>query len=878
MAAHAADITWRGGCVSNITWANAACWSPSQVPAASDRAFLDDVDVPVANHNFDGPEINANGSCTILGNGLRASSLVVSGDSTLTIDAFVGQTRVNDAGHLVKRGPGALDVSDTLSHGGQTVIEAGTLRLLASNLIPNGSRVDVWAGAIFDIGGETERVAGLSGQGSVMSMAGATLDLAPLSPRDFLGGISGPVDVIVRTGTQRLSGSNSFTGSTQVISGVLETSGGNALPDAFPVTVSSGAQLSIVGSETVGPLGGSGTLFIADGQSLTVNVPSASGAFSGAMVGSATTSIRKSGAGSLYLASTLSFGGSVYVDAGELSVTPNVVGSPAQGTVVGNGARLSLNPGSYAAEPITLQTGATLELPPGNHTWTGPATLQGNAALVCPAGNVRVDWTSNLDLGGHEVRFDVRAGELALPNALTSGSIRKTGAGALLLSGASTYAGTTHLEGGLLRAIPNGSVSSLSPNSLFVLSGGTELRIEQISSLGGLTTSGGWVTPPLVSAPSAASELTLHVASGALSFGGRIQGPLRLIKTGVGQQTLAGDGDWNGTARVAAGRLRLEGTRQLTRLEAASGATLEVQGAMEDAVVSVEPGGRLEAQGLSQNNPLLGVRRVELSDTSVWAVALRNNGNDGVAALATHGVTFQLDGNIEVTTEAGAPERDYVIGTFTPGTAIDNGATVMNLMDPGGAGYNLEDASLHLRNPEGQLVLRLSRPPRVNAGADRESRSADISLLGTAVDDFGGVAGTSWTQVAGPAGVVCATPFALTTTCALSGSGIYTFRLTATDAHGRVGHDDVRVAYGLPLDGLPISVPGPPQISGLTLTLRGRVPPGTSQVRCGSISATPDSSGNYDIELPVAAGGSSCDLSAETPEGVRVRRIQWGTP
>lgn len=60
------------------------------------------------------------------------------------------------------------------------------------------------------------------------------------------------------SGTVSLSGNNNYTGTSTVNVGTLAVAGGNAIPDASAVTISSGATLLLNANEAIGSLAGAG--------------------------------------------------------------------------------------------------------------------------------------------------------------------------------------------------------------------------------------------------------------------------------------------------------------------------------------------------------------------------------------------------------------------------------------------------------------------------------------------------------------------------------------------------------------------------------------------------------------------------------------------
>jgi autotransporter-associated beta strand protein len=122
---------------------------------------------------------------------------------------------------LTKQGVGTMTLSGSNTYTGATLIEKGTLRLGSSNRIADASTVTVTTGAVFDMNGHNENVAGLSGGGSVTQGAGR-LEVSGSGTNTFSGSVSGSGGLTKSgTGTQGFSGINTFTGGINITGGTL---------------------------------------------------------------------------------------------------------------------------------------------------------------------------------------------------------------------------------------------------------------------------------------------------------------------------------------------------------------------------------------------------------------------------------------------------------------------------------------------------------------------------------------------------------------------------------------------------------------------------------------------------------------------------------
>ncbi|GAB1489782.1 hypothetical protein MASR2M8_22360 [Opitutaceae bacterium] len=113
-----------------------------------------------------------------------AGTLTVSGGVTGTnrnlVVSGAGNTVLNGAvttgtGTLTKEGGGTVTLGGNNTYTGDTLINAGTLKLGASNRIANASDVVVAAGAVFDLNGFSDSVQTLAGAGTVDFGGGALI-------------------------------------------------------------------------------------------------------------------------------------------------------------------------------------------------------------------------------------------------------------------------------------------------------------------------------------------------------------------------------------------------------------------------------------------------------------------------------------------------------------------------------------------------------------------------------------------------------------------------------------------------------------------------------------------------------------------------------
>jgi autotransporter-associated beta strand protein len=203
---------------------------------------------------------------TLTGNAITltgeiTANTVAAGTNTISL-------RINGPGGLTVEGGSEVDLANANNYTGATVINSGSLRLMADGAVPSNSAVTVASGSMFFVSGHQDTIGSLAGAGIVdlspptlvpvgaPDPGGSLLTNGNNASTTFSGVIRGLGDVVKQgTGTLSLTGPNTYTGSTEVIMGTLLVNGFQPSSD---VTVDSGATLG--GSGTVGTIMASGTV------------------------------------------------------------------------------------------------------------------------------------------------------------------------------------------------------------------------------------------------------------------------------------------------------------------------------------------------------------------------------------------------------------------------------------------------------------------------------------------------------------------------------------------------------------------------------------------------------------------------------------------
>lgn len=236
-------------------------------------------------------------------------------------------------------------------------VNINTLRLNAateSNLAVAANGVlTIASGGILQTSNVVSGTTGISG-GVLVGGSGelvVTVDSAtvPFKIASFISGAT----ALTKTGlgTLQLSGTALYSGGTQLVNGVLEISGGQAIGDRSVVTLSDdrATTLKVLNDETIGGLAGGSnttglsTLALVDlgTNNLTLNVFTTA-SYSGLISGSST--IVKTGTSTQTLAGASSFSGALIVNQGQLTLGTRTVNNFASvGSVTLNGATLLLD-------------------------------------------------------------------------------------------------------------------------------------------------------------------------------------------------------------------------------------------------------------------------------------------------------------------------------------------------------------------------------------------------------------------------------------------------------------------------------------------------------------------------------------------------------
>ena len=260
-------------------------------------------------------------SLTITSDQLTAGAITLNGALTATLAnaSTISGVIANGGGgtaSLVKAGNGTLTLSASNTYTGTTAINAGDLTVSGS--LHDDTAVSIASGADYNVNA-SDTVASIEGAGDIVLASGQTLTAGDGNNKTLSGVMSGAGNYIkAGGGTQTLSASNTYTGTTQVSAGTLTVSGSGRLSDSTAVTVDGGATYNVAVSDTVASIAGAGSITLGS-NTLTSGGSNANTTFSGVISGSS-GNIVKAGSGTLTLTGNNTYTGSTTISAGLLKI------------------------------------------------------------------------------------------------------------------------------------------------------------------------------------------------------------------------------------------------------------------------------------------------------------------------------------------------------------------------------------------------------------------------------------------------------------------------------------------------------------------------------------------------------------------------------
>jgi autotransporter-associated beta strand protein len=561
---------------------------------------IDGIEIAAVTAANGGFSLTAGGAVTVTGTVTTSlgSSFLLNTGSAATING-----NVTGFGGFTQAGTGTTTLNGSKTYTGATTVNAGTLKLGGNNVLADASTLVVTAG-VFDLGGFADTVAGVQQTGGTIQNGTLT------STSDFAvqagaasAGLAGGVGLTkTGAGTFTLSGTNTYTGTTNVNAGTLTLSGGAAIADAGAVVLANtaGVILNVADAETIGSLSGGGGAGgnVSLGGTLTVG-NAANTTFAGAINGG--SGLTKQGAGILQLSGTNTYAGTTTINAGTLSLSGGAAIADTSAVVLAN----------VAGATLDIVANETIGSLAGGGATGGNVTLSANTLVTGGAGNTSY------------------AGSIS-----GTGGLTKIGTGTFTLSGASNYSGLTLIQSGSLvvaNAAALGSTAGAttinSPTANLTIANvdiGTEAINLSSGTLTGTGTSariGGLVTNTAINSTIIVGGSDVLTISGSIVDNAATFG---ITKAGGGTLVLTGANGYDGTTTIDGGTLLVDGSLASTTTTVNSTGTLggtngTVQAITIAAGGTVSPGasaGKLTANGAVAFGGATSVFKVELGGTT----------------------------------------------------------------------------------------------------------------------------------------------------------------------------------------------------------------------------------------------------------------------
>ena len=555
---------------------------------------------------YTGPTIVQGGTLEVSGgNALPGTSAVsISSGATLKVssDQTIG-TLAGDEGSFVNLGANTLTTGgDT---GGGSTTFAGIIFGVGGGLTKYGNS-QLWLTGANTYTGTTTIVDGSSSQihigtsgGTFGSLASAqivnngSLIFERSDDQSLAANISGTGSIYkAGDGILTLSGSNTYSGDTNVNGGSLNAAVAGSLSSNSAVYINSSSAKLILGADqttrSITATGGS-EVSLAN-HTLTVGNLDGNGQVDGAITGEG-GSLVKIGTGFLNLNGTNTYTGSTTINNGWVRIgTNSTTGSLASNNIIVNdadlyfsrsddytysgiisgnsGGRIIQSPGDVGSRTLTLS---------GANTYTGSTLIQkgtlialGSSALGSGSA-VAINNGATLSLGGSQTigtlsgdigsavqlnAYTLTTGGVADTNFYgnisgSGGGLTKVGSGTLTLFGSNFFVGDTNVLGGTLHTVGG---AALSTNTAVTVASGATLDVSGLLAVGSIAGSVGSALTI-----EASSELQTGFNNASTEFAGNISGPGNIAKGGTGVFTLSGANTYGGYTNVFTGTLLANG-------------------------------------------------------------------------------------------------------------------------------------------------------------------------------------------------------------------------------------------------------------------------------------------------------------------------------
>lgn len=506
------------------------------------------------------------GTLDLDGGNIGASGALIT-NVNLQSGTLQNLAQLNNGATFVKSTPGILVLAGTTNGWtGDTTFATGggTIRLGSGTAIPDGTGKGnlVTTNGTVDMNGFNETVNGLIGTGVVDNLATATTGTLTVGAANTSSTFSGTLQNTVGTlalnktgtGTLTLNSASTFSGGTTISGGILQVDNGSALGSGsitFNGSGTSGAvRLQVAGGQTLANAIVIGPNNAASGRGMIEAIGTGTATITGPIT------INNSAAAGGHFAGVT---GNTLVISGAITASVPVVhrigtvvysggGTYSNMTIGQDTVQLGANNGLSTSADVLIGSSAAgfIDLAGFNQSLAA-VTKGGFAATI---GNSSTSADSTLTITGTSSFAGV------IQNTVGAGTMKTNlgvNGGALTLTAANTYTGTTTVNSGSLTLTAGGAVGGTSAVSLtgaapsFSISGISASSIT-IGSLAGVA--GSTVT---------LGNRTLNAGGDntTTTFAGDSSGTGGLTKQGTGTMILTGSNAYSGATTISAGVLQV---------------------------------------------------------------------------------------------------------------------------------------------------------------------------------------------------------------------------------------------------------------------------------------------------------------------------------
>ena len=542
------------------------------------------------------------------------------------------------------------------------------------------------------------------------------------------GSITGDVSLLA-TGatlafdqTSNLTFAGAITGLgtlAQMGSHTLTLTGANTLGG---ISIGSGSTLQL-GDGTNGSLIFVGSSGIADNGTLAVDLPS-SLTLNQDITGSG--ALNQIGAGTTILTGTNSYTGGTTIAGGTLQIGSGSTSGSVSGDIVDN-ATLAFDrsdnliyAGAISGTGAVIQEGFGTTILTGASTYSGGTTISSGALQLGNGGTTGAIAGDVVDNG--QLNFD-RSDNLTFSDVISgTGSVGQAGGGTLTLSGTNSYSGGTNISGGILAVsdgtnLGSGTVAFANGATLQFL-GGTSLALE-----GSLGTGGGTID---TNGYTVSWSGTMADASGATGNG--------LTKTGAGTLILTGGNSYTGGTTISAGILQVGngGTAGSITGDVTDNAALAF-----DLSSALSFGGAISGSGavdqngsgvltLSGTNTFTGGTNINAGTLSVSSDANLGTGGTLAMAAGTTLATTATDSFAHDVTVTGDPTFSVAAGTTTTWSGlISDGGSAGTIEIAGGGTFKPTNTA---NSYSGGTIVRAGSTLSIDADGELGAAAGGLTL------------------------------------------------------------------------------------------------------------------------------------------------------